>query len=326
MAAHTELFDEDKDAKDANFVHGSKLVLDYLNAYLPMGVWSVSRVENNRQTVLRLTDHNEYGMVEGDGQPWQDSLCVHMVAGKAPRIAPDVAKVKPYATAAENLSIDVGAYAGAPIVDADGSLFGVICGLDSTIRPDLASHGPLLTLLSKMLGALLAGDRMRAALEQSSATALTPANTDPLTGVYNRRGWEELLERLDREYEGYGDPTVVIMVELDLSKQADELGRAGDQLSRLAARVIRANQRAGDVVARLGGDKLGVILLDCPAALASTLAERLSHELDEAGAPAVLGWAPMSFDGLSRRAVERAEQTIADTKQAAAGPRLTAAG
>ena len=314
MAAYAELFDDDK---DANFVSGSKLVLNYLNTYLPMGMWSVSRVENNRQTILCLNENNDYGLVEGDGHPWQDSMCVHMVSGKAPRVAPDVAQVKPYAEAAAGLSMDVGAYAGAPIVDADGSLFGVICGLDPRVRPDLATHGPLLSLLSKLLGALLAGDRMRASLEQSVTSALTPANTDPMTGVLNRRGWDELLDRLDREYVGYGDPTVVIMVELDIPQQVggDDGSRAGDEQSRLAARVIRANQRSGDVVARLGGNKLGIVLLDCPAALASTLADRLSHELEEAGAPGTLGWAPMSFDGLSRQAVERAERAIAITRQ-----------
>ncbi len=112
----------------------SQVVLDYLNACMPMAFWSVTRVENDRQTFLHVDD-NALGLTAGGSIPWQDTYCVHMVAGTAPRIAPDSAAIPAYAAAPANETVQIGAYAGAPITEPDGSTFGVICGADRVPGP-----------------------------------------------------------------------------------------------------------------------------------------------------------------------------------------------
>ncbi len=303
--------------QDATFSEAATLVLDFLREHVPMGFWSVTRVENDKQTLLYLNG-NEYGAVQGSSHNWQDSFCINMTAGTAPRVAPDVSQVPVYVEAAKKLQLDIGAYAGAPIVDADGSLFGAICGINTDTRPDLAYYEPLVSLLSSMLGMVLAADRLRVALEHTAATVLTQATTDPLTGVLNRRGWDELLHRLDDDYFDYADPTVIVIADLDSLKQVNDGPgghAAGDELLRLAAQEIQANLRDGDVVARIGGDEFGIVLQDCSIALAPRLLERLTNTLDQAGAAASLGWAPLVFDGLTRRAVQRADQDMYRVKR-----------
>ena len=59
-----------------------------------------------------------------------------MAAGTAPAHAPDAQAVPAYAAAAVNGSVDIGTYAGAPIREPDGTLFGAICGLDPHVRTD----------------------------------------------------------------------------------------------------------------------------------------------------------------------------------------------
>jgi diguanylate cyclase (GGDEF)-like protein/PAS domain S-box-containing protein len=82
---------------------------------------------------------------------------------------------------------------------------------------------------------------------------------DALTGLYNRAFFEEEVSRLER---GKRVEVSVIIADVDgLKAVNDRRGhRAGDELLRRAAVVLRQSVRTGDVVARIGGDEYGVLL------------------------------------------------------------------
>ncbi len=295
----------------------AQAVLDYLNEQLPMGFWSITRVENDRQTYLYLND-NTYGLTPGGSQPWPDSYCVHMVAGAAPRIAPDAAAVPLYAAATVNQSVEIGAYAGAPIVEPDGTLFGAICGLDRRARDDLAQFGPVLDLLAQLLTISLATDRALRAVQVESSDVRTDANTDSLTGIYDRQAWDSTIAQLDLDFATFADPTVILIIDLDdLEQVNDGPGGhpAGDTLLREAARVLRRCLREEDIVARLGGDEFGVVLTNTEADLGPTAARRLSLSLDRADIPASVGWSPLLPGGTALDAVQRADRAMHEAKQ-----------
>lgn len=86
------------------------------------------------------------------------------------------------------------------------------------------------------------------------------AETDVLTGVLNRRGSEEVLERFLRLAAGQGDPLAVGVVDLDCFKGVnDRCGHAvGDEVLARVARVLQKRFRAEDVVARWGGEEFVV--------------------------------------------------------------------
>jgi diguanylate cyclase (GGDEF)-like protein len=86
------------------------------------------------------------------------------------------------------------------------------------------------------------------------------AETDALTGVPNRRGSEEVLERFLRLAAGQGDPLAVGVVDLDCFKGVnDRCGHAvGDEVLARVARVLQKRFRAEDVVARWGGEEFVV--------------------------------------------------------------------
>ncbi|MCW2622459.1 MAG: hypothetical protein JWL64_2061, partial [Frankiales bacterium] len=92
------------------FDEAARRVLDYVRAELPMAFWSVTRVENGRQSYLYLDADNGYGLVQGASHPWEDSFCIHLAAGKAPAVAPDAQAVPAYAAAGVNADIMIGAY------------------------------------------------------------------------------------------------------------------------------------------------------------------------------------------------------------------------
>ncbi len=177
------------------FDDAAQVILAHLREHVPMAFWSVTRVENGRQSYLYLGE-NDYGLVRGASHPWEDSFCIHMAAGTAPTIAPVAQDVPLYAAAGVNQAAQIGSYAGAVINEPSGELFGAICGIDQASKPDderLTQAAPLLQLLGQLLSMVLAADRTRAQLAGLAVAAELASETDSLTGLYNRRAWDRLL-------------------------------------------------------------------------------------------------------------------------------------
>lgn len=107
--------------------------------------------------------------------------------------------------------------------------------------------------------------------------------TDSLTGLANRRQLEQRLPQVFAEAARYDRDVACVMVDLDGFKAVnDELGHAaGDELLRLAARVIVDNTRASDISARFGGDEFVVLMPETSATMAGTVAGRLIEEFAE---------------------------------------------
>ena len=88
------------------------------------------------------------------------------------------------------------------------------------------------------------------------------AEHDPLTGLANRRRFDQQLERHVDDCRRYGARGAVLMLDLDHFKQVnDTLGHAvGDELLCDVARVLSRRMRSTDLVARLGGDEFAILL------------------------------------------------------------------
>ncbi len=282
----------------ATFDEASHVVLRYLHEHVPLGFWAITRVENGRQTYLYL-DENTYGLRRGESHPWADSLCQHMADGSAPSVAPDTQAVHAYATAAVNAVVPIGAYGGARIDEADGTLFGAICGLDPApqgVHSALATAEPLLALLGDLLGLVLGAERARNEARDSALRAIADADVDALTGLPNRRAWDRVLAEEAPRFAQFADPTVLVMVDLDQLKAVnDSLGHAaGDEHLCLAAHALTSGVRSHDVVARLGGDEFAVLLRSCDEAAAPERVEQLRSALSAAGVSGSFGWAPVT--------------------------------
>ena len=99
------------------------------------------------------------------------------------------------------------------------------------------------------------------------------AGTDPLTGLPNRRAWDAHINKALAA----GRQFIVAMLDLDHFKDFnDAYGHpAGDRLLKETAAVWREQLRSGDLLARLGGEEFGLLLIDCDAARAGDVIERL---------------------------------------------------
>jgi two-component system cell cycle response regulator len=109
------------------------------------------------------------------------------------------------------------------------------------------------------------------------------ARTDSLTGLLNRRGFEELFEvELERARRG-GRPLSVIVGDLDGFKAInDRYGHAaGDHALEKLSRILQAVKRRVDTAARIGGEEFAVIAPDSDHHAAYILAERMRREVRE---------------------------------------------
>ena len=122
-------------------------------------------------------------------------------------------------------------------------------------------------------------------LEDSLAKLETAASTDPVTGLANRRRFNELLHRYHSEAARYGSELTCCMCDLDHYKEFnDTFGhQVGDDILVATAEIIRTSLRESDMAARYGGDEFVLLLPHTPISRALTVGERIRRELAEVG-------------------------------------------
>jgi diguanylate cyclase (GGDEF)-like protein len=103
------------------------------------------------------------------------------------------------------------------------------------------------------------------------------AATDPLTGLYNRRLFEEYFEKELNRARRYDLSLALIVMDLHVFKMVnDRFGHPrGDQVLQLAASTLRHSMRTSDFAFRIGGDEFALLLPQSDAEHAATLGRRV---------------------------------------------------
>lgn len=131
------------------------------------------------------------------------------------------------------------------------------------------------------------------------------ARTEELTGLPNRRAWDETLPRELARARRNGLPLCVALLDIDHFKEYnDEHGhQAGDELLRRTAAQWRAALRTSDFLARFGGDEFIALLPDCTVDQGVGLVERLRAASPRPASVGLAQWpGTESGDDLVRRA------------------------
>jgi diguanylate cyclase (GGDEF)-like protein len=108
------------------------------------------------------------------------------------------------------------------------------------------------------------------------------ARTDQLTGLANRRHFDEQLGRMLGEADRYGHPVSLIMADIDHFKKVnDTFGHdAGDLVLKRVAATLQEGVRTVDVCARFGGEEIALLLPQTDLAGATDVAERLRAAIE----------------------------------------------
>jgi diguanylate cyclase (GGDEF)-like protein len=120
--------------------------------------------------------------------------------------------------------------------------------------------------------------------ERTVTAHKTAASIDPLTGLFNRRGFSELCGRMIEREAGVGRAVSVLIFDIDHFKAVnDRFGHpAGDEILKLFANVLLHALRVTDIVGRIGGEEFAA-LLPCSTEEAVVAAERVRETFASAG-------------------------------------------
>jgi diguanylate cyclase (GGDEF)-like protein len=153
------------------------------------------------------------------------------------------------------------------------------------------------------------------------------AELDPLSGLYNRRYFQDTLAREVKRAQRYRRRLSLLVFDVDgLKAINDQHGHlAGDALLVEAANRLRSVTRGADVASRVGGDEFAVILPESAVADAQQLHERLSRVLEEEPAGPLdkiqisAGIAELRPDERGVEFFDRADQAALRAKRAGRG-------
>ena len=120
--------------------------------------------------------------------------------------------------------------------------------------------------------------------ERAVAVHKNAASVDPLTGMFNRRGFSEACARVIERESNAGRPVTVLIFDIDHFKSInDRFGHpAGDEVLKLFSAVVTNSLRISDLSGRIGGEEFAA-LLPCPLEEGVIVAERVREAFEASG-------------------------------------------
>ena len=120
--------------------------------------------------------------------------------------------------------------------------------------------------------------------ERAVTAHKTAASVDPLTGMFNRRGFAEACGRVIEREAKAGRPVTALIFDIDHFKSInDRFGHpAGDEILKLFSAVVVNNLRISDLSGRVGGEEFAA-LLPCPLEEGVIVAERVREAFEASG-------------------------------------------
>lgn len=171
----------------------------------------------------------------------------------------------------------------------DDELLGYIC-VEGDEGSQLTSvEGELLSMLAPVASAALKNVEQ---LEDVTAKS----NHDMLTGLANRRQFEERLRQHLAEHGRTHLPVSLILLDIDMFKTVNDVygHQGGDEVLRAVATAAKNAVREIDLCARYGGEELAILLPTTPLSGAAKLAERLRQEVSKLRVTAPTGGGPIT--------------------------------
>ena len=297
-----------------------ELIVSTLEQELPESAVWVGHLDRER-AVLRVVasgGETSFGLEPGAEAPLETSFCNVLASGVGAPLCNDVAADAAYGALPAAIALDVGSFAGAPLLLCDGVAVGTLCALHHSPGAYTDRELRLIGTFAALLARELDHERRRADLEGVVDDLRRLATTDPLTGVANRRAFSAELHAA--HLDGRGGHVALIDLD-DFKRVNDEHGHlAGDRVLTDVAAALQRASRPGDTVGRLGGDEFGAVLRGPGAMRWVADAERAVADVAAAhgiGFGVSIGCAPLAGAEAPEDALAAADAALYEAKRTA---------
>jgi diguanylate cyclase (GGDEF)-like protein len=174
--------------------------------------------------------------------------------------------------------------------------------------------------IGRLVAAVVDAEARAAEAVQRAARAEALATVDALTGLLDQGEWWRQVEGVEARLRRHPREVVVIVVDLDgLKATNDTKGHLhGDLVIRLAAETLSRAVRAGDVVARVGGDEFAVLAIDHESS-ARALVDRIEAAFADAAIPASIGASTHDPRRTMRETYAEADRAMYEQKRLRSG-------
>lgn len=266
--------------------------------------------------------------------PLDISICRHAILQPGLFVVPDTTRDprfmdNPLVTGDPYLRF----YAGALLETKEGLPLGTLCVLDYAPRRLSPEQEDALQILARQVmaslelrrrtrglqEALAHNEKLREELESrknelvSLNESLTQlATTDPLTGLSNRRVFEDTMKLEVSRFRRTGTPFSLVLLDLDHFKAInDRFGHdGGDDVLRQVAEQLAPLVRDVDLLARIGGEEFALVLPDTDARSAGKTAERLRRWLEGEGSERLGSYDVTLSAGVAMAVVDDTELSV----------------
>jgi len=254
--------------------------------------------------------------IEATETPRDISFCAHAILNPdQPLIVQNPMEDMRFCDNPAVLDIPVRFYAGAPLLSPTGEALGTVCVVDRKPRELSEAQVRALQALSRQVTALLEMRRLVTELE-------TISTTDALTGLRNRRAFDEKMQDEHQRSIRSKQPFSLLLIDIDHFKSYnDSFGhQAGDDALSEVARLLQYTVRNYDMAARYGGEEFAVILPGTEKQGAMELAERLRRAVERAEwinrkITVSIGVATLAFGQSVPALIEEADRALYTAKE-----------
>lgn len=175
--------------------------------------------------------------------------------------------------------------------DAESRLHGFDCGADDYLTKPFDPHELLARVRALLRTKSVYDDLLRASeenemlmsdLRDKNEMLTVIAVTDELTGLHNRRYFNQRLKEETARASREDSPIACIMMDVDEFKAINDTygHEVGDTVLKAVAEILRNGVRVADVVARIGGDEFAILLSRTDSAAAAEMAGRLRELIE----------------------------------------------
>lgn len=211
-------------------------------------------LEKGLQHILFARNSLQLVIPEGMSVPWTDTLCKRALEEDR-FFTNEMSTCWSDSDAARALGLQT--YLSIPVKMGDGAVYGTLCAASTSVRPLPPNAAHMLQLFARLIAQHIDRERLMAQLAKANTELASVALTDALTGLPNRRSITADLGRTLARAQRDGTGVLVSFIDLDGFKEINDTHghQVGDQFLAAIAESLSDGLRAGDVLARFGGDE-----------------------------------------------------------------------